>query len=402
MLLKKIAIILVCALSIPICSNAQNNDTVNIVINSDTTIFLRDQYIPKGKYLYGEILSDGKDHGGTGHKNFVHYVTSKNHYQGIEICQNKNSSNAEEYQKGISVKILYDQVMDSTIELRFPYENRTNASDKEFFLIRLNKQANNIIANECTTYANCTCREGCPCLQGKVCECCQVDTKPAESSSDYGSWCLVIGGVVIFIILILGYFYIKGAKNKDKTKNIKNKEEDNDASQARVNPPSLKDKKDEDDKIRQIIREEVEASFKRHFENHVKTYHQPLPTLPPKLPSQKTDDDNEKPSKPEVEKIDTDDVIYYPETQTFRIENTDFKIFRIYSEGDEYFYTIVDDHKTREELVDSATSYNSCLKISDSNNSKGSRVEPIKPGRLIKEGTTYRVDTSNMLELRII
>lgn len=100
--------------------------------------------------------------------------------------------------------------------------------------------------------------------------------------------------------------------------------------------------------------------------------------------------------------LNTDNVIYDMDRNTFRIGETDIKIFQIYSQGGEYFYNIIGNPNIREEFVSMIASYANCISIIDQGNLNAKSVEPVKAGKLIRNGNSFIVDQNNKLELRLI
>lgn len=104
-----------------------------------------------------------------------------------------------------------------------------------------------------------------------------------------------------------------------------------------------------------------------------------------------------------VSSIDTDNVVFDMSSNTFSIGDTDIKIFRIYSEGDKYFYSIVHDQKVREEFLNMITSFSSCVYVTNPSFQNAKSLEPCEDGKLIKIGDNkYSVDPNNILKLKLV
>ena len=97
----------------------------------------------------------------------------------------------------------------------------------------------------------------------------------------------------------------------------------------------------------------------------------------------------------------TDDVKYDFYDNSFSLEKPETRIFRIYSDEGNYYYTIVEDLEIRKELAKVLKEYENCI-TSQPSNCPADRVEPVKPGELIKEGDKFRVDVNNKLVVRFL
>lgn len=101
----------------------------------------------------------------------------------------------------------------------------------------------------------------------------------------------------------------------------------------------------------------------------------------------------------EKQLTDTDDVKYYQNDNSFSIEQTNIKIFRIYSRKGEFYYTIVNDTSVREELIGMLQTFEGCITY-QTFNGEAKRVEPVKDGKLRKEGNKFYVDANNKLVVK--
>lgn len=96
---------------------------------------------------------------------------------------------------------------------------------------------------------------------------------------------------------------------------------------------------------------------------------------------------------------DTDNVKYHRDDNSFSLEQTDIKIFRIYSKEGEYFYTIVEDSDIREELIGMLQMFEGCITY-QTTVGVAKRIEPVTDGKLRKDGNKFYVDTNNKLVVR--
>jgi hypothetical protein len=99
--------------------------------------------------------------------------------------------------------------------------------------------------------------------------------------------------------------------------------------------------------------------------------------------------------------LDTDQVKYHSDSNSFTIENVDNPVFRIYEKGNDFYYTIVDDIMTRKELVGIIPSYAGCITY-QTIEGEASSIEPVNPGKLYKDGNRFVVDANNKLAIRFV
>lgn len=82
-------------------------------------------------------------------------------------------------------------------------------------------------------------------------------------------------------------------------------------------------------------------------------------------------------------------------------ENSQNKIFEIYSINGEYYYTIVNDSSIRKEMLGFITAFSGYVETRQTSPIP-STVEVIRDGRLIKNGDMYIVDTNCILQVSLI
>ena len=111
---------------------------------------------------------------------------------------------------------------------------------------------------------------------------------------------------------------------------------------------------------------------------------------------------NEAGNEPSSSSFDTDDVIFHEDQKYFSIEETDTKIFRIYSKGNDYYYTIIDDDDVRNEFLSVIDSYKSCVSLKNPEFCNPKSVKPCQDGKLNKYGDRYFIDESHKLELELV
>lgn len=144
-----------------------------------------------------------------------------------------------------------------------------------------------------------------------------------------------------------------------------------------------------DDDIKRFIVEQIKS-----FQTFISpsTQH-PIIVTNPIMESVKKDNNKE------VMTIDTDNVKYHQDDNSFSLEQTDIKIFKIYSKKGEYFYTIVDDPAVREEIIGMLQMFESCITY-QTTDGVAKRVEPVTDGKLRKEDNKFYVDANNKLVVK--
>lgn len=115
------------------------------------------------------------------------------------------------------------------------------------------------------------------------------------------------------------------------------------------------------------------------------------------------------PIKEEIEKVtlqsrslNTDQVKYHEaDMPYFSLESIQTPIFKIYAQGEDYYYTIVDDPSIREEIVGMIQGYEGCLTYQTAPG-MAKRIEPVSPGKLRRDGDKFYVDVNNKLVVKYV
>jgi len=103
----------------------------------------------------------------------------------------------------------------------------------------------------------------------------------------------------------------------------------------------------------------------------------------------------------EIYSVDTTDVKYNQSDNSFSLEKSDVPIWRIYSQNDDLYYTIVDDESIREGMATSIETFKGCITY-QSSDQIAQRIEPVTDGKLIRCGDKLLVDENNKLEVRFV
>lgn len=226
-----------------------------------------------------------------------------------------------------------------------------------------------------------------------------VDSDPEEDvdkeeSTSYSKWHLLLGAL---LLLLLCYFLFK--PNRKKIKKLeaecsKLQDEVNSLKKRMVQNNNLQNTRQEEIKRPDTMtREEIQA----FVVSQIKYAQSQIPTVSPAYVQPK-----EPAKQQDVSSVlDTDKVKYHPDSNSFTIEDVDNPIFRIYSRGNDFFYTIVDDSATRQELVGIIPSYAGCITY-QTTEGEASRVEPVSSGKLYKDGNSFIVDANNKLVVKFV
>lgn len=103
--------------------------------------------------------------------------------------------------------------------------------------------------------------------------------------------------------------------------------------------------------------------------------------------------------KDATKSIDTERVKYNPSDNSFTIEESETHIFRIYSQNESVFYTIVDNSDIRTQLGAMLQAFEGCITYQPPTLG-ASRIEPVNPGVLTKDGERFLVEKK--LEIKFV
>lgn len=377
------------------------HEPLEISVSSDTTIYLREALsLQNNEYLYGEKF-DGEQRGGKSDSLFnVHQISPNKHINGITI--NRDSDN----KIYISVKV---SEIGSEQSLTFKYaigtkkRNRNNKvftdwnpNNDDIQTIMISSKSNNTYAGNKTTASNGSQQIG----QTNLIKLGDIEALVEAKISKVYKITLVVLLVWFIALFIIVRIIAKRVDARiNSIKNVYQAEIENIEKQyEHVIGAFRKDKRTESscltfDDIRNYVDRKIDETIALSTKQVNK--HQDIHTNKAHISTS-----NETYSAQNV--LSTDNVIYNMDSNTFHIGETDIKIFRIYSQGGEYFYNIIDNPNIREEFISMIASYANCISIIDQGNLNAKSVEPIKAGKLIRNGNSFIVDQNNKLELRLI
>ena len=207
--------------------------------------------------------------------------------------------------------------------------------------------------------------------------------------------------IALLITLLIGYFLYRQNRKvlielskecSDLRKVVDNWEKRNNTQAVSHQTTQQKSKGKSsmtDDEIKRFIVEQIKSS-QTHFSPS---------TLKPTIATNSNLDSIANSVKKVEQTTDTDNVKYHQEDNSFSLEQTDIKIFRIYSKKGEYYYTIVDDSAVREELIGMLQMFEGCITY-QTTDGVAKRVEPVTEGKLRKDGNKFYVDANNKLVVK--
>lgn len=209
--------------------------------------------------------------------------------------------------------------------------------------------------------------------------------------------------LLIALLVVISYFLYRKNRNvlkelsmerSDLKKIIDNRKEEHNIQVAPHQTTQQKNKGKNsmtDDDIKRFVVEQIK-SLQTQFASSI---------LQPTIATNSDIDSAANPVKKEEQTTDTDNVKYHQDDNFFSLEQTNIKIFRIYSKNGEYYYTIVDDSAVREELIGMLQMFEECI-VYQTTPGVAKRVEPVSDGQLRKDGNKFYVDNNNKLVVRFI
>lgn len=126
-----------------------------------------------------------------------------------------------------------------------------------------------------------------------------------------------------------------------------------------------------------------------------------LETSPMSGPMPKNGGEEEPQMAPEVKTQIIRDIEYMENQNCFVQTDHENKIFEIYRRGDNYYYTIVNNPKVRRDMLSMINSFK-CIRVTNYYSAVNpSSMEPVRDGRLIKNGNSFQIDMNRLLEVEL-
>ena len=370
-------------------NNAFGQNQKEIVVSGDSVIIVGDLF-PEGIKIYGDKVKDVQ-YGGNNSTYFKQHQCDPNQgKEGVEVFQNEDNR--------VALKVTFDKLAENTDIKIYPAINKGEEGKPNYcpdsdniITFSIKKKVvnvNELINTPVTGAANYT-----PAATT------EADNDPGEDvgkeeTASYPKWLLLAALILLFICLYFLFKYTKKKIKKLKADCSKLQDEVNGLKKRIVQNNNLQNSRQEEIKRPDTMtREEIQA----FVVSQIKYALSQMPTVSPVY---------EQPKEPAKQQdfstvLDTDKVKYHSDSNSFTIENVENPIFRIYSSGNDFFYTIVDDSATRQELVGIIPSYAGCITY-QTTEGEASRVEPVSPGKLYKDGNSFLVDTNNKLVVRFV
>lgn len=371
------------------CQTCLKTDT-SVTISADTTIIVRELFDMTNCYLWGDSVDGNYDNG-----DFDSSVFGE--VNGIKVDRDS---------LGIKMIIEFDKIKNESSCLSFPLaKNKAQKGKSEEWsidtlnvkvLILREKYASDggkMEGNKELTFHTLIKR---------------IELFINESDLDVDSliiiFCSIIGFFVLVPVLLL-LLYIKVLrlsfcfeKNFDGINDIKSKIQSDTEENKQMNPSialtGIKTGLTQDE-VLDLIRLEKKDILQEVMQLQIKNIsNKPVEDI-----------DNVKSNvinnSISVSEFDSDDIKYNEDDNSFSIEKTSIKIFRIYSERGKFFYTIVDDQSIREELLPMLSTFSGCLTyIQKTVQPKSLRL--VEVGQLVKEGDKFIIDKNHLLKLELI
>jgi len=441
---KKIIILLVGMLSCPLAVFAQTQpqNTVDIEINSDTTIVVRDLF-GAGCKLYGDKIllkddmakelssTDGK------HKDLKKYTVYGGEGKRFDKrIKELNSDNSQyifnDNSKGICIRFSYSEMPDTTFNIRFysttTHNNvltkRQNSQKKEYWgadgwcpdtLLIYSVKVKKVSQNE-SGGTDISVRSD------------EVPKNPNIASNNYETikqeidnlrfnlydeirelrCALVIAGFTILFFIIVIFIRINKLNKKTEKFKIDEKQYPLESKEININkikqtvisqiqPKDLVQRISNEDIYNVVNRSDIQLYIQNIIAGKVEDYLRNKVNI--SIPSNNSDS-HQQPLVVQPE-LRTTKIEYLPDNNCFIIsENSQNKIFEIYSTNGEYYYTIVNDASIKKEMLGFITAFSGYVETRQ-DSPIPSTVEVLRDGRLIKNGDMYIIDTTSILQVSL-
>lgn len=349
-----------------------------IEVDNDTTINVREALnLPDTTFLYGEKYGE-KQYGGSNNNYFKRNQVTPNNYNGIEVLRDSN------YVIQVKIDTLNLEEGICTLKFKCALEDARHEwwpDSQNIKLLIIKKKTDEAkIANIDSLLS-------------------PVDSAYVSKMIDKNNDSLFIDLYKFSFVLILVIIACVAYLFKRYSKQIQKEKEEVFAEVQRLLRDKLEHKEDKKGGFdKQLTKYDIECLIDEAISRLVSEQY----------PLHVSNDDVLTDVKPTdrtniTSSIDTDNVIFDMDSNSFSIGETDIKIFRIYSKGDEYFYSIIDNQNIREEFLNMIGSYSSCVSVKNPGFQNPKGFESYVDGKLIKIGDNkYSVDPNNKLELNLV
>lgn len=452
---KNIFILLVGLLSCQLTVFAQNPSvkTIDVEIKSDTTIVVRDLFGADCK-LYGDIIlqEEDKTRQRASNDGKIKDMPSYSKYGGdmdtyFENWMKKANGDNEEYKKyvsrndnGIVINLGYDNFPVTGLKLNFygvlydavlvqKFDDKGKPIKKqdgndlwasaEWYRDRNNIYCVSIIKQEKVASESVNVEsEGELSAGDKASEVTASDSKTDEDNSEQTNeiQMLIESILLILILLIICLFIVVFVRinrlNKRINTLLKNpqqspyKSEDINVDKikqtviSKIQSKDLTQRISNEDIYDVINRSDIQLYIQTVIAGKVDEYLRNNKIANPILAGNSSGS-NQQPPVVQSE-LRTTKVEYRADNNCFVVsENSQNKIFEIYSINGEYYYTIVNDSSIRKEMLGFITAFSGYVETRQTSPIP-STVEVIRDGRLIKNGDMYIVDTNCILQVSLI
>ena len=423
--MKKYIILLVCLMSSTIASASENNK--KIVVQKDTTIVISDIY-PK-KSIVGQITKWGKE-GNVQSAQLLCGKTKENIYGLI----NQELSHWLEYNEldGLKINVIYDELKQIG-ETSFSFEKAAYVNNQwkamgDWYFIKIQTNDTDVHPSSESESENITS----PQKNDTIVASNNSETNKGETTNsgrkqktkrDEYSFettentysikdvllpvlFLIVLGLIIRLFISVNKlrkevksFDVNKAKSSLKSEDI-NIEQIKKAVISKTTADKLVQRISNEDIYNVINRSDIQLYIQTVIAGKVDEYLRNNKITNP-VPAGISSGSNQQSSVVQPE-LRTTKVEYRADNNCFVIsENSQNKIFEIYSINGEYYYTIVNDSSIRKEMLGFITAFSGYVETRQASPIP-STVEVIRDGRLIKNGDMYIVDTNCILQVSLM
>lgn len=380
-----------------------------IVVQKDTTIVISDIY-PR-KSIVGQITKWGTE-GNVQSAQLLCGKTKENIYGLI----NQELSHWLEYNEldGLKINVIYDelkQIGETSFSFeKAAYENNQWKAMGDWYLIKIQANDTDVHPSSESESENITSSQ-------------KIDTIVASNNSETNKgettentysikdvllpvlFLIVLGLIIRLFISVnklrkeVKSFDVNKAKSSLKSEDI-NIEQIKKAVISKTTADELVQRISNEDIYNVINRSDIQLYIQTVIAGKIDEYLRNNKIANP-VPAGISSGSNQQPPVVQSE-LRTTKVEYRADNNCFVVsENSQNKIFEIYSINGEYYYTIVNDSSIRKEMLGFITAFSGYVETRQTSPIP-STVEVIRDGRLIKNGDMYIVDTNCILQVSLI